>query len=375
MTDKLALTVPAEEIEPKAMEQIEAALKMTYLKRLAIMPDVHAGYDLPIGGVALLDGHIWPGAVGYDIGCGMCHVNTGREMNDLLPDVLYFGTPADHDKSALKRIQVRLNKMVPVGHFERQRSTTKFDKFPNASRYGVVADAVRYKASMQLGTLGGGNHFIEIGVNKDGIVGVTIHSGSRRPGWLIGDFYMRMTDGPVPLSSKMGQAYVKDMKWALDFALANRAHMMRCCLQAMGLGKDADKLMETMVNENHNHAEVTKSGVLHRKGATPAKEGQLGIIPANMKDGVWITRGLGNTEFLSSASHGAGRAMSRKDARKLLDVDEFANQMEGIVSPVLGSLLDEAPGAYKDIHSVIAAQDGILVDVVDHFKPVFVMKG
>lgn len=354
--DRLKLTIPAEDIEAEAWEQIQEALKLPYLKQLAIMPDVHAGYDLPIGGVALLDGYIWPGAVGYDIGCGMCHVNTGHTLDELPP---------------LEGVYERILGMVPVG-FSTNEKPKFARKFPNASGFACLADAVRERSAMQVGTLGGGNHFIEVGVNGQGHVGITIHSGSRRPGWIIGDFYMRMTGGPVPLDSKLGQQYMIDMDWALDFALDNRAEMMAACLRAMELPTE---YAGGMVNENHNHAVATSEGVLHRKGATPAEVGQTGIIPANMRDGVWITRGLGNADFLFSASHGAGRTMSRAKAKKVVDRGKLYADMDGIITPNLGELVDEAPDAYKDIHGVIAAQDGLLVDVVDHFRPVIVVKG
>lgn len=354
--DRLRLTIPLEQIEGGAREQIDRALALPCLKVLAIMPDVHVGYDLPIGGVALLDGHIWPGAVGYDIGCGMCHVLTEKTLAEL-PD--------------LHQVYNRILQMVPVG-FETHKKKAPFARFPNASGDNKLKDVVLEKAPIQLGTLGGGNHFIEIGVNPYGIVGVTLHSGSRHPGGQIGDWYMKKTKGPVPMDSAIAQAYARDMEWALSFALENRAAMMRSCLTALGLGED---LMQGMINENHNHAEFTPAGVLHRKGATPAENGQLGIIPANMRDGVWITRGLGNEFFLRSASHGAGRTMSRNKARQAIDYRSFMAQMQGIVAPVEPRLLDEAPDAYKKIDDVLKAQDGVLVDVIDHFRPVLVVKG
>jgi len=354
---RLRLTIPWAEIEPGAVRQIERALALPFLKALAVMPDVHEGYDLPIGAVALLDGHIWPGAVGYDIGCGMCHVLTEKRL-DQLP--------------GLNQVYNRIRELIPVGTEGHPRSRPGAPKFPNASGDGKLNDAVRDKMGPQMGTLGGGNHFIEIGVNPYGIVGVTIHSGSRNPGWKIGDWYMKQTGGPVPVESALAKAYARDMQWALDYALANRAAMMRACLEALELGED---VMGGMINENHNHAEFGPEGVLHRKGATPAEEGQLGIIPANMRDGVWITRGLGNEHFLRSASHGAGRAMSRKQALKKIELRTLLAQMEGIVAPVSPRHLDEAPDAYKDIDTVLKAQDGILVDVIDRFRPVLVVKG
>lgn len=357
MIDVLRLTISPDKIESKAWEQISRALTLPSLKALAIMPDVHAGYDLPIGGVALLDGHIWPGAVGYDIGCGMCHIATGVRLERL---------------PGLHQVRQRLQESIPVGFASHESEKNGAEAFPNASGDKSLGQAVPAKAAAQLGTLGGGNHFVEFGVNSEGLVGITIHSGSRKAGHMIGEHYMQRSHGPIPVDSDIGHAYQADMQWALDFALANRAVMMERCLEAAGLPK---ALMIKMINENHNHAEFLPEGVLHRKGATPAMKGQPGIIPANMADGVWITHGLGNEEFLWSASHGAGRTMSRKKAKKTLDQAEFEAKMEGIVADTAARFLDEAPGAYKPIDEVLAAQEGRLVEIIDHFKPVMVVKG
>ena len=360
--EKLKLTIPESEIESGAMEQIHAALKLPFLKKLAIMPDVHQGYDFPIGAVALLDGYIWPGAVGYDIGCGMCFLNTRKNVEELFPN-----------EESKKTFSELVYGIIPTGFEQQSYPVTYKDRFPGGSKYAALSDAVRHKAEMQWGTLGGGNHFIEIGVNLKQEVGITIHSGSRRPGWLIGDFYMRMTGEAVKIKSEIGQAYLKDMNWALNFALSNRMRMMKESLIALRIYREG--LLSGVVSENHNHAVVTKDGVLHRKGATPAEKGQIGIIPANMRDGVWITSGLGNADFLNSASHGAGRIMSRSKAKKTLSHQSFIEQMEGIVAPTEGKFLDEAPEAYKQIGKVLSAQQDILIDCIDHFKPLIVIKG
>lgn len=354
--EKLHLTLPWDEIEQGAKDQIKKALELPYLKSMAIMPDVHSGYDIPIGSVALLEGHIWPGAVGYDIGCGMCFQNSRFKYAEL---------------PSTREIYERITRMIPVG-FNRHQTRMDFKKFTSASGYACLDYAVNEHVGQQLGTLGGGNHFIEIGINQNYGVGVTIHSGSRRAGWLIGDFYMRMSGGPVSLESEIGQAYLADMNWALDFALENRKHMMIRTFEALG---DEFSVKGNFINENHNHAVITEEGVLHRKGATPAEVGQLGVIPANMRDGVYITRGLGNAEFLSSASHGAGRVMSRSKALKTLSFESFQNEMVGVECNLGEKLLDEAPEAYKRIDTVLGYQDGILIDVICHYRPIVVVKG
>lgn len=223
-----------------------------------------------------------------------------------------------------------------------------------------------------------GNHFIEIGKNEEGFIGVTIHSGSRNIGHSIATDYIKLakendTDLPkdfLHLNGKYGQNFLKILNFSSTFALKNREIMMKEVCKILNVE------MKKMINIHHNHAEVLEDGmVLHRKGATPALKGQLGIIPGSMKSGVYITEGLGNEEYLNSASHGAGRVMSRKKAKKSISLDKFEKDMKGIVAPVDESRLDEAPDAYKDLEYVISLQKNIVINVVDHIKPKIVVKG
>ncbi|NHZ46994.1 RtcB family protein [Nitratidesulfovibrio liaohensis] len=435
---RLSLTVPPDSLDAATWEQIESALALPCMVHLAVMPDAHAGYDLCIGGVALLDGHISPSFVGYDIGCGMCHVNTGLPVDEVLPD-----------EAARQLLFDRLRLAIPVGTATRAPGAYDLPRFTSASGDTQLTDAVNARQSIQLATLGGGNHFLEVGVNKRGEIGVTVHSGSRRSGWDIGAWYMKQ-GRLFPLDSRLGRAYRQDMDWALDYALLNRRLMLEHALRALAdvhrqLARPAHKrsarpakptdgtgatglkgpshvpaspapaapisslsahglaatlipsaqpplseqeislLLGRMINENHNHAVVLNqtgppgpSGaplVLHRKGATPADAGQPGIIPANQRDGVYITEGLGNEEYLSSASHGAGRRMSRNEAQRTIPLERFRSQMRGIVCRADKGVLDEAPDAYKPIAEVLAAQDGVLVRIIDHFRPLVVLKG
>ena len=354
-------------MELEAQQQIIRVLAMPELECLAIMPDVHAGYDLCIGGVALMRGVISPSFVGYDIGCGMCHVNTGRTAHELKLE-----RPKDREKLFL-----RLQEAVPAGLGKKSRTGSDF-VFRSAGGDKHLDKKVEPFIYEQLATLGSGNHFLEVGENKDGHIGVTIHSGSRRVGYDIASWYMKK-GRLLRLDSELGQAYLADMNWSMDFALENRRLMLAAALGAMGLPSPAvNKLLApgVMINENHNHAVPYGDNLmLHRKGATPAEKGQMGVIPANQRDGVWVTKGLGNQEFLSSASHGAGRSLSRKAAANKGTVADLAKLMKGIVCRTDKDVLDEAPWAYKKIDAVLAAQDGILVDVVDHFKPIVVLKG
>ncbi len=359
---KLKTLLPMEFIEQSAQQQIYDVLSLDCLKTLAIMPDVHAGYDLVIGGVALLDGHISPSFVGYDIGCGMIHVSTGIKVSDILPDA-----------KSREDLFTKVLDAIPTGFSCRKNSDNGFAVFQSRTNDKDLIARINEKVSTQAGTLGGGNHFIEIGENRTGEACITIHSGSRNVGHTIGGYYMRK-GRMFELESELGQQYLQDMNYALEFALYNRKLMLISILELMGLGYKSKQILSGMINENHNHAVVTPDGVLHRKGATPADQGQLGIIPANMRDGVYITKGLGNPEFLSSASHGCGRVMGRKEAKRSLDIDVFKGQMEGIVLCVGASTLDEAPGAYKDINEVIARQEGVVVEVVDFVKPLINVK-
>jgi len=359
--DKFASLIPLEDVEEGAKQQIYNILKLDCLKKLALMPDAHQGYDMPIGGVALLDGFISASFVGLDLGCGVCHIATEEGAED-------------YSKDDLQHIYKTIHKTIPTGFSSHYHSKDYLPKFKSAVLDKQTTDRIAEKVDFQLGTLGGGNHFIEIGSNRKGNLAVTIHSGSRNVGHTIGGAYMKM-GRMFELSSELGQSYLRDMNYALDWALENRMQMMRKVLEAVGISnKNITVVLKDVINENHNHAVVTSEGVLHRKGATPADLGQLGIIPANMRDGVYITRGLGNTEFLSSASHGCGRLMGRNVAKKSLDYDEFVTQMEGIVCSTDRSILDEAPNAYKDVNYVLDAQVGRTVEVVDFIKPLLNIK-
>ena len=357
--DKLFSMVPLEEIEQSAQQQIFDVLELDCLKKLAIMPDVHAGYDLPIGGVALLDGMISPSFVGFDVGCGMCCLETEIPAAEV---------------TTLRGIYNDILKVIPTGFSSHASEKSYSRKFKSEALDKNTAQKVQAKVGTQLGTLGGGNHFIELGENQKGNLCITIHSGSRNVGHTIGGWYMKQ-GRMFPLDSELGQAYLQDMNFALDWALENRLRMLERVMGVLGVSfRGRFHYKQRVINENHNHAVVTPEGVLHRKGATPADLGQLGVIPANMRDGVYITEGLGNSEFLSSASHGCGRVMGRNQAKKTLDYQEFKDGMRGIICSTDRSILDEAPAAYKDIDYVLMAQLGVAVTVVDYIKPLLNIK-
>lgn len=363
--NKIVSLIPFHEIEQEAQNQIYANANIPFVKKIAIMPDVHAGYDLPIGGVALVEDHISPSYVGYDIGCGMiCYEIPSSNVE-------YF---SEKDRKFLFE---EINRVIPTGFTEHERPYHK--SFYSACGDNTLNQKVNAKLRTQFGTLGGGNHFIEVGYNDKGSVFITIHSGSRRPGWEIGNHYMNLAkqypnsyNKFFPIDNSLGEAYLDDMNFALQFALDNRLEMLKSIMKLIA----GSETLFDVINENHNHAQVLSNGdVLHRKGATPANAGELGVIPGSMKTGVYITRGLGNDEYLCSASHGAGRKLSRGAAKKSIDFNHFAKQMDGIYANVTVDRLDEAPDAYKDLEYVMNAQKGIVVEVVDFLAPLINVKG
>ena len=371
---KLRSLIPLEELEWSAQNQIYAALELDFLITLAVMPDCHTGYSLPIGGVALLDSVISPAYVGYDQGCGMCFI-----LTRILAD--------DFFKRENKKVQIfeEIYKRIPVG-FNSREKPLPYDAFSSASSDKKLNKKVEERLWIQLGTLGGGNHFIEIGVNMEGYITITIHSGSRNIGHSIASHYMNLSqnvdkdlpNGFLHLNSEHGQHYVKDMNFALEYALENRKCMMREVLSLFGYNSHEINTLinQKMVNENHNHAIVDSAGhVLHRKGATPAEEGQIGIIPGSMKTGVYVTEGLGNPHYLWSASHGAGRKMARKAAKKKITMERFRTQMDGIVAKVDHTTKDEAPDAYKNLHNIIKEQEAIVIKTIDYARPLINVKG
>lgn len=354
--------VPKENIEPEALRQIENIEKLECLKAFAIMPDVHSGYDMPIGGVALLDGQISPSFVGVDIGCGVSHVNTiitGMRYDDI----------ADRKTDIFEKIY----NTIPVGFKSLSQPADYKSEFVSASGDKQLTERINDKIRTQYGTLGGGNHFIEIGVNKMNEVGITIHSGSRNAGHTIAEFYTkkgRMFD----INSELGQSYLADMNFCLEFALENRKKMMQSVLSILGLSTDFSDY-QSFINKNHNHAIVTEDGILHRKGAISARAAETGVIPRNMKNGTYIVAGLGDKDYLESASHGAGRAMSRSKAKKTINLEDFKRVMDGVVAKVDNDTLDESPFAYKEYNHVLYSQHGKNIVVLDEFIPVINVKG
>lgn len=374
--EKIRWLIPEQELEAGALTQIWNCAGFDFVLKMAVMPDAHQGYGLPIGGVVLTDNIISPSWVGYDMGCGMTLIVTGIHKDDMFPD-----------KRERIRIRDALISGIPMGVGVKRNDKTALqykERFPNASGSKDLGKEINANLKYHYGTLGSGNHFIEIGYNQNDMVCITVHSGSRGVGYITARHYMSTygkrpgTDGAFfDLNEDLGQAYLEDMNFFLEFALENRKLLMSDILDIISIPyQDKGKLMNSMINENHNHAIITEDGVLHRKGATEANKGQYGVIPANMRDGIYVTVGKGNDEFLSSSSHGAGRVMSRSKANKLLDLKEFQNKMEDadVVCVATKGTLDESPDAYKDIDTVIKYQEGVVLDVTDRIMPLINVK-
>ena len=374
------------DVEESAMRQIENLTTLPFLHHhVAIMPDVHTGMGMPIGGVLACDGAVIPNAVGVDIGCGMCAVKTNWKMEDLPAHVIR--------KEIMKGIRAR----IPLGmdHHKEAQDAKYLPQGHNIDKMEIVK---RRQISIlhEVGTLGGGNHFIELQKDEEGNLWIMIHSGSRNLGKQVGDYYNKIAASLnekwhsvvspeirlpfLPHGTREFGAYWNEMKYCIDFALCNRRLMMERIQEVI-----ADSLkgieFEPMINIAHNYAAFEhhfgKDVIVHRKGATLAREGVIGIIPGSQGTASYIVEGLGNPDSFCSCSHGAGRVLSRKAAIKTLDMDAEVRNLEakGIIHAIrCQDDMQEASGAYKDIDTVIANESD-LVKVKTKLLPIAVIKG
>ncbi|SHK43146.1 RtcB family protein [Xylanibacter ruminicola] len=386
MINNCPVKIWTDNVEESAMRQIENLTTLPFLfHHLAIMPDVHAGMGMPIGGVLACKDVVIPNAVGVDIGCGMCAVKTNWKVSEIPIEVLRKGIM----KGIRERIPLGMDhhnepqdeKYLPEGH--------DIDKLE-------VANRRQHSIRHEVGTLGGGNHFIELQKDEEGTLWIMIHSGSRNLGKQVGDYYNKIAatlnaqwysnvspDIHLPFlarGSREFEMYWKEMRYCIDFALCNRKLMMERIEEVL-----ADSLkgieFEPMINIAHNYAAFEhhfgQDVIVHRKGATLAREGVIGIIPGSQGTASYIVEGLGNPDSFCSCSHGAGRVLSRKMAIKTLDLQQEVAQLEakGIVHAIRSQEdMQEASGAYKDIEEVIANERD-LVKVKTRLLPVAVIKG
>ena len=353
-------------------------------KQVCLMPDTHQGYGMPIGGVLATKGVIIPNAVGVDIGCGMCAVKTNTKIGTV-------------SKETVKKIMSGIRELVPLG-FEHHKARQDESLMPqdfNLDELPVIKN--QYLAALkQLGTLGGGNHFIELQRCYDGFLWIMIHSGSRNLGKQVADHYNKVAKkmnelwfssiNPkadlafLPFQTDEAHKYYKEMRYCTEFAFANRRLMMERIQQTVS-SVISNVAYESIINIAHNYAAFEahfgEKVIVHRKGATSAKAGETGIIPGSQGTKSYIVEGLGNPESFMSCSHGAGRALSRSAAIKTLDLEAEKRKLDelGIIHSVRSqSDLEEASSAYKDISQVMAFQAD-LVKIKVELNPVAVIKG
>ncbi|MFJ2177047.1 RtcB family protein [Streptomyces sp. NPDC101062] len=376
-------------VEDGAMQQLRNVATLPWIKGLAVMPDVHYGKGATVGSVIAMHGAVCPAAVGVDIGCGMSAVKTSLTANDL---------PGD-----LSRLRSKIEQAIPVGRgmHDDPVDPGRLHGFPTAGwgdfweRFGGVADAVKFRedrAVKQMGTLGAGNHHIEVNLDSQGVVWLTLHSGSRNIGKELAEHHIGVAQR---LSHNQGlvdrdlavfvsdtpqmAAYRNDLFWAQEYAKHNRAIMMGLLKDVIRREfKKARVTFEQEISCHHNYvAEERYDGMdllVTRKGAIRAGSGDYGIIPGSMATGTYIVKGLGNAAAFNSASHGAGRRMSRNAAKRRFSTRDLEEQTRGVECRKDSGVVDEIPAAYKPIEQVIDQQRD-LVEVVEKLKQVVCVKG
>ena len=385
--------LPPEQIEPVAMQQIVKLASMPFIyKHVAVMPDCHVGMGATVGSCIPTDGAIIPAAVGVDIGCGMVAVRTPLSRGDLPEN--------------LSGIREGIERRIPLsaGKYDRRLSSTAEPRVAALEEKGGDRLRVYRKLSRrvdwrrQLGSLGSGNHFIEITVDESGSVWAFLHSGSRGIGNRIATHHIgvaqklmkqqsiRLPDRDLAYLSEGTEEfddYIHDLRWAQDFALFNREEMMDRVMTELsytvyGEGGHEDELELERIQCHHNFTQKErhygKEVWVSRKGAIQAKEGQMGLIPGSMGTASYVVRGLGSETAFETAPHGAGRRFSRSQAKKRFTMDDFDRDMQGIEVRRSKEFIDELPGAYKDIDTVME-QSKDLVEIKHTFRQIVNVKG
>ena len=398
-TDNTLMWADEAGIEEQARAQLRNIAALPWTHGLRVMPDLHYGIGATVGSVIAMEQAVTPAAVGVDIGCGMTAVRT-----TLRPDQL----PDD-----LGPIRAGIERAVPVGFAAHRAEPATLGRYPElAARYRAAMDAftslrageltkavrtakAETKAMTQVGTLGGGNHFIELCLDESDAVWVMLHSGSRGTGNLIGTYFIerareelgkRVLGFHVPdkdlaffmQGEPLFDDYVEAVSWAQDYARENREAMMARVLHEMRHRLPKFQLEKMAVNCHHNYVQKeTHAGVellVTRKGAVSARAGELGIIPGSMGAKSFIVRGLGNADSFHSCSHGAGRVMSRTRARQEITLAQHREATAQVECRKDAGVIDESPAAYKDIDAVMAAQSD-LVEIVHTLRQMVCIKG
>lgn len=386
---RVPVKIYTDQIEYSAMQQLANIAQLPFIhSHIAAMPDVHTGIGATVGSVIPTKGAIIPAAVGVDIGCGMNAVRLSLTACDL-PD-------------SLRRIRTAIEAAVPVGFEFHKRETIKRGTVDQlipgldeivARHPGIAKMQKPHVWTKQLGTLGGGNHFIELCLDENDDVWIMLHSGSRGIGNVIGRYFINLVKKDIQRNNvhvpdkdlayfsegaEHFDDYVHAVEWAQDYALTNRREMMRLIVDALRAHLPAFTVSKEAINCHHNYVtqeeHFGEKVFLTRKGAIAAYEDQLGIIPGSMGAKSFIVRGLGNATSFCSCSHGAGRVMSRTAAKKQFSRADIEAQTRGVECRKDKGVVDEIPAAYKDIDEVMANQSD-LVEVVHTLKQVVCVKG
>ncbi len=391
---KFSVKIWTDDIEEEALQQLRNLSNMPFIHRhVAVMPDVHAGRGSTIGTVIATKGAIIPSAVGVDIGCGMMAV----KIQNLNADQI------SSDK-VLKKLRSLIENEVPVGFAQNKMLSDRvleiFDTSvlkSELSAYDKDSETFK-KCVFQMGSLGGGNHFIEICLDTENRVWVMLHSGSRNIGKMVADkhingakdlmkkMFINLPDPELSYlveNSSAFNCYINDMLWCQAYAKFNRESMMKKIIGVINhvfFSESTSAIMPygDIINCHHNFTQMEnhsgKNVWITRKGAVSAKSGQMGVIPGSMGTKSYIVRGLGNLESFCSCSHGAGRKMSRTQARKQFTLGDLIAQTNGVECKKDADVLDEIPGAYKDIDTVMDNQSD-LVEIMETLKQVICIKG
>ncbi len=394
-TGRVPVKVWTPDLEPEARRQLENVARLPIIHgHVAAMPDVHAGIGATVGSVIPTKGAIIPAAVSVDIGCGMNAVQLSLTAKDL--------------PTSLAKIRGAIERAVPVGfgmHASAAGYGGRREEKSREMRRGLAKIVERNPAIekmqkdfretwvRQLGTLGGGNHFIEVCLDESQHVWVMLHSGSRGIGNAIGRYFierarreMEKQDARLPDRDLAWLAegtpafdqYVEAVHWAQDYAAENRREMMEAILEAIRSHLPPFRVVGEAISCHHNYVAREKHFgedlLVTRKGAIRAGEGELGIIPGSMGARSFIVRGKGNPQSFCSCAHGAGRRMSRTEAKRRFSTADVARQTEGVECRKDEGVIDEIPEAYKAIEDVMANQSD-LVDVVHTLKQVVCIKG
>ncbi|MGW5096569.1 RtcB family protein [Streptomyces nodosus] len=376
-------------VEDVAMQQLRNVATLPWIEGLAVMPDVHYGKGATVGSVIAMRDAVCPAAVGVDIGCGMSAVRTSLTADDL---------PGD-----LSRLRFAIERAIPVGRgmHDDPVGPGRFHGMPTSGwddfwgRFDSVADAVKFRAeraTRQMGTLGSGNHFVEVCVDTEGAVWLMLHSGSRNIGKELAEHHIGVAQrlphnqglidrdlAVFVAGTPQMAAYRNDLYWAQEYARYNRTLMMALLKDVIRKEfRKAKPAFEREISCHHNYvSEERYEGMdllVTRKGAIRAGSGDYGIIPGSMGTGSYIVKGLGNEKAFNSASHGAGRRMSRNAAKRRFTAKDLEEQTRGVECRKDSGVVDEIPGAYKPIRQVIDQQRD-LVEVVAELKQVVCVKG